>query len=129
LSCAKTPGSDWEAKGGPVTISPDGGVSKLALFEFPEVYELSDEKKSHNYYRVAFRMSGENFIILLTKLEELKIVGPENNQVHKEDLIDYGILYSIYCKDPWGHLLEFACYDYHKVKEFLVTQPQTNLPK
>lgn len=88
-------GSDWGRPGGPVMTSTDGGRTKLALFEG----QPRGNRETAGFHRVAFRISGEEFL-KLSSLEALQLFDDQGALVKREDIKDYGSVYSLYCCDP-----------------------------
>ena len=97
-----------EDPGGPLMISSDGGSTKLALFRG----EPPGDRPTSGYLQVAFRVTGDAFLIFLRMLETLKLVDHQNRRVTRDMVADHGRSFSIYFSDPYGHRLEITSYDY-----------------
>ena len=98
----------WAAPpGGPLMISSDGGVTKLALFERSNPSAPS----GGGFRRVAFSTDASGFIEFLSRLADLKVIGAAG----PESVVDHDLAYSVYFEDPWGHSLEVTTYDYKEV--------------
>ena len=89
---------------GPLMISADGGKTSLALFEGPTE---SDTSKS-GFRRVAFQVSGDEFLAFLKLGRELKMEPMR--------MIDHESQISVYFTDPYGHALELTTYDHKHVR-------------
>ncbi len=100
--------------GGPLMIAAGDGT-KLALFEG----EPPRHRAQAGFRRVAFRLSASGFMEFLQNLPELMLPleAPE------DPVVDHERAYSIYFKDPWGHLLEVTTYEYRQVTEALSHRP------
>lgn len=109
------PGSDWGLPRGPLMISTDGGNTKLALFEG----QPRGNRDTAGFHRVAFLMSGTEFLKLLIELPTLELTDDSELKVERKHVKDYGRVFSLYCCDPYGHRLEFITYDYELVESSL----------
>ncbi|MEM7051580.1 MAG: VOC family protein [Acidobacteriota bacterium] len=99
---------DWaEPTAGPLMVSSDGGVTKLALF----VGDAPGKRVVAGFRRVAFRVAGEAFLEFLKRLPELALRDAEGRPVSAGDVSDHCKAWSIYFSDPWGHRLEITTYD------------------
>jgi catechol 2,3-dioxygenase-like lactoylglutathione lyase family enzyme len=110
LGLTATPENEkWamEHPSGPLMISADGGKTSLALFEGPSE---ADTSKS-GFRRLAFRVSGDEFLAFLKLGRELKM-EPLN-------VIDHESQISVYFNDPYGHALELTTYDHKHVRNSL----------
>lgn len=83
----------WATEGGPLMISADGGITKLALFEGTP----PGDRDIAGYRRVAFRADRVGFDEIVGRL------GAE--------IVDHEQALSMYFSDPWGHLLEVTTYE------------------
>ena len=93
---------------GPLMISPDGGRTKLALFKG----EPQGNRPTAGFHRVAFRVSGADFLIFLDRAEQLDL-GDGPLPVR---LMDHESAFSAYFADPYGHHLEVTTYDHEVVR-------------
>lgn len=105
----------WAAEGGPLMVSPDGGGTKLALFEG----EVRSTDRTSWYRRVAFRVDGPSFVEFLGRLEMHPVQTQNGRKVTPRDVVDHGKAFSIYFTDPYGHPLEVTTYDYDYVSRCL----------
>lgn len=110
LGLAPLPGAEkWAADpGGPLMISPDGGRTKLALFQG----EPQGNRPTAGFHRVAFRVSGPDFLTFLGRAEQL---GLREGQVPVR-VMDHETAFSAYFADPYGHRLEVTTYDHEGVR-------------
>jgi catechol 2,3-dioxygenase-like lactoylglutathione lyase family enzyme len=110
LGLAPLPGAErWAADpGGPFMISPDGGRTKLALFQG----EPQGSRPTAGFHRVAFRVSGQDFLTFLGRADRL---GPSEGQPPVR-VMDHGTAFSAYFADPYGHRLEVTTYDHEVVR-------------
>ena len=93
---------------GPLMISSDGGRTKLALFQG----EPQGNRPTVGFHRVAFRVSGADFLIFLDRAEQLDLgEGPLPVRV-----MDHESAFSAYFADPHGHHLEVTTYDHEVVR-------------
>jgi catechol 2,3-dioxygenase-like lactoylglutathione lyase family enzyme len=99
----------WAAlPGGPLMISPDGGRTKLALFEG----EPQGTRPTAGFHRVAFRVSGPDFLAFLVRADQLGL-GESRGPV---PVVDHEAAFSAYFTDPYGHRLEVTTYDHEVVR-------------
>jgi len=105
LGCRPVHGTEqWAAHPqGPLMLSPDGGRTKLALFSG----EPQGSRPTAGFHRVAFRLSGEEWLVFIARLTELGI-GEGTAAARVVD--DVGAC-SVYFTDPFGHHLEVTTYD------------------
>jgi catechol 2,3-dioxygenase-like lactoylglutathione lyase family enzyme len=89
-------------------ISPDGGRTKLALFQG----EPQGNRPTAGFHRVAFRVSGPDFLTFLGRAEQL---GLREGQVPVR-VMDHETAFSAYFADPYGHRLEVTTYDHEGVR-------------
>jgi catechol 2,3-dioxygenase-like lactoylglutathione lyase family enzyme len=110
LGLVPLPGTEkWAADpGGPLMISPDGGRTKLALFEG----EPQGTRATAGFHRVAFRVSGADFLTFLSRAEQR---GLGEGQLPLR-VIDHETAFSAYFADPYGHRLEVTTYDHQAVR-------------
>ena len=53
----------------------------------------------------------------LARLSQIEIYNREGGRLTADEIVDHGKSWSIYFKDPYGHLLEVTTYDYNHVAE------------
>jgi catechol 2,3-dioxygenase-like lactoylglutathione lyase family enzyme len=99
----------WAADpGGPLMISSDRGVTKLALFEGA----VRGEGRPAEFHRVAFGVDADAFTAFLRRLESLDLKDHKDQRVTSDSVVDHEQAFSIYFCDPYGHRLELTTYDY-----------------
>src|SRR5882724_2757826 len=100
LGCQAVVGTEqWAVDpGGPLMISPDGGRSKLALFEG----KPQGSRTTAGFHRVAFRVSGDEWLAFTARLQDLRL--QEGGAAPR--IVDHGEAWSAYFTDPYGHRLE-----------------------
>jgi catechol 2,3-dioxygenase-like lactoylglutathione lyase family enzyme len=105
LGCERVRGTErWaEDRTGPLMISPDGGRTKLALFEG----EPQGARPTAGFHRVAFRLPAGEWSRFAASLLEQGI---------PTRVVDHGTALSVYFNDPWGHHLELTTYDADEVR-------------
>jgi catechol 2,3-dioxygenase-like lactoylglutathione lyase family enzyme len=110
LGLAPIPGAEkWAADpGGPLMISPDGGRTKLALFQG----EPQGSRPTAGFHRVAFRVNGPDFLAFLGRAEQL---GPGEGPLPVR-VVDHETAFSAYFADPYGHRLEVTTYEHEVVR-------------
>lgn len=87
----------WNEDGkGPLTLEDENKTARLALFE------REGESKG-----IAFAATGEQFVMWLKHLEQLKI---------KTVLADHGVTFSMYFKDNSNNSHEITSHDYKYIK-------------
>jgi len=94
--------------GGPLMISPDGGNSKLALFEGTP----QGTRPTSGYHLVAFRVGAQAFVDFLRRSREFDLRGPKGDALGPDSAVDHGQAFSAYFVDPYGHRLELTTYEY-----------------
>lgn len=101
---------------GPLMISSDDGVTKLALFtgEPPGA-----RRNTIGFHRVAFRVNGAGFLAFIGRLEHIRVFAESGEQVTSKNIIDHGKAFSIYFCDPFGHRLEVTTYDCEQIAHAL----------
>jgi len=111
LGCRPVPGSEqWAAHPqGPFMLSPDGGRTKLALF----AGEPQGGRPTAGFHRVAFRLSGEEWVAFVARLPELGL-GEDGAPAR---VVDHTAAWSVYFTDPFGHHLEVTTYDADVVRQ------------
>ena len=92
-------------------IGGQSGHTMLALFRG----EPRGERPTAGFHRVAFRVDGRGFLDFLTRLDHVQIDSREGRRLTPEQVVDPELSWSIYFKDPYGHLLEVTTYDYDEV--------------
>jgi catechol 2,3-dioxygenase-like lactoylglutathione lyase family enzyme len=99
----------WAADpGGPLMISSDRGRTKLALFQG----EPQGSRPTAGFHRVAFRVSGPDFLTFLGRAEQLDL---REGQLPVR-VTDHETAFSVYFADPYGHRLEVTTYDHEVVR-------------
>lgn len=84
-------------------LSPDGGGTKLALF----AGEPQGSRPTAGFHRVAFRLSGAEWLEFVDRLAELGLgEGGRSARV-----VDHTGAWSVYFTDPFGHHLEVTTYE------------------
>ena len=99
---------------GPLMLSPDGGNTKLALFENAE---LSAHRGGFD--QVAFRITGPGFVAFAEQLDTLALRNGQGEQLSAASSSDHSGAYSFHFLDPWGHRIEVTTYDCQYVREHL----------
>lgn len=105
-----------DAQGGPLMISPDGGNTKLALFQGTP----QGERETAGFHRVAFRVGAEGFVHFLQRLPELGLTDHNGRDVTADLVADHSSAFSLYFNDPYSHHLELTTYEYEETKVALV---------
>ena len=100
---------------GPLMISPDGGSTKLALFQGTP----QGQRETAGFHLVAFRVEAEAFVEFLLRLPDLGLTDHRGRQVTADLVADHETAYSLYFNDPYGHRLELTTYDYEETKAAL----------
>jgi catechol 2,3-dioxygenase-like lactoylglutathione lyase family enzyme len=105
LGCGPAAGTEgWAADpSGPLMITPDGGRTKLALFEG----EPPGDGRTTGFHRVAFRCAATEWTRFAAGLLEQGI--PTRT-------VDHGAALSVYFRDPDGHHLEVTTYEADEVR-------------
>ncbi len=98
---------------GPLMISSDGGVTKLALFAGTP----PGPREIVGFQRLAFRVGAAGFMQFLSRLAELALTDHLVRRVSAELVVDHESAYSLYFSDPFGHLLELTTYEYRYVSK------------
>lgn len=111
LGCYAVPGTEsWAAHPqGPLMISPDGGRTKLALF----AGEPQGNRPTAGFHRVAFRLSGAEWLVFVARLEQLDL----GEGARSARVVDHTGAWSVYFTDPFGHHLEVTTYDADLVRQ------------
>jgi catechol 2,3-dioxygenase-like lactoylglutathione lyase family enzyme len=111
LGCRPVPGTDqWAADArGPLMIWPDGGRTKLALFQG----EPQGPRATAGFHRVAFRVGGREWLAFMADLPGLGL-SADGAPVR---VVDHGGAWSVYFGDPFGHRLEVTTYDAEMVRQ------------
>ena len=100
---------------GPLMISSDGGITKLALFTGTP----QGARETAGFHRVAFVADGKGFLAFLERLPGLALQDHQARPVRADAAVDHQAAYSIYFCDPYGHRLEVTTYDYDAVRAAL----------
>ena len=90
-------------------VSPDRGRTKLALF----AGEAQGSRSTAGFHRVAFRLSGAEWLAFVARLPELDIREGD----HTARVVDHGGAWSVYFTDPFGHHLEVTTYEAEVVRQ------------
>ena len=106
---------DWARDGGPLMISSDGGRTKLALFEG----QPTAAADTAAFRRVAFSVTGEQYLEFLRRLPEFQLVNTRGTVVTGAASVDHDMSFSIYFNDPFGHQLEVTSYDHPLIRAAL----------
>jgi hypothetical protein len=101
----------------PLMISPDGGQTKLALFQG----EPQGSRPTAGFHRVAFRVNGSDFLAFLGRAEQL---GLKEGQ-RPLRVVDHQTAFSSYFADPCGHHLAVTTYDHEVVREVRCATPRS----
>lgn len=111
FACRALPGTEAWARHpqGPLMISPDGGRTKLALF----TGEPQGGRPTAGFHRVAFRLSGAEWLAFLARLPGLGL-AEEGGAAR---VVDHTEAWSVYFTDPFGHHLEVTTYDADLVRQ------------
>jgi catechol 2,3-dioxygenase-like lactoylglutathione lyase family enzyme len=111
LGCRPVPGTEeWASHPqGPLMVSPDGGRTKLALF----AGEPQGSRSTAGFHRVAFRLSGAEWLTFLARLPEHDL--REGDRTAR--VVDHGGAWSVYFTDPFGHHLEVTTYEAEVVRQ------------
>ena len=102
-----------EDAGGPLMISPDGGRTKLALFEGPPAGRAREEV---GIRRIAFATDGAGFLTFLKRLDSIELDDARGGRITADRVVDHDAAFSIYFVDPWGTPLELTTYDVDAVR-------------
>jgi catechol 2,3-dioxygenase len=94
---------------GPLMVSPDGGRTKLALF----AGEPQGSRPTAGFHRVAFRLSGAEWLAFVARLPELEL----QEGIRAARVVDHTGAWSVYFTDPFGHHLEVTTYDAEVVRQ------------
>ena len=110
FGCRPMPGTEeWATHPqGPLMISPDGGRTKLALF----AGEPQGSRPTAGFHRVAFRLSGAEWLAFVARLAELELREGD----HDARVVDHIGAWSVYFTDPFGHHLEVTTYEAELVR-------------
>lgn len=105
LGCRPVPGTErWAADpAGPLMVTPDGGRTKLALFQG----EPQGDRPTAGFHRVAFRLPAAEWSRFAAGLLEQGI---------PTRVMDHGAALSVYFGDPYGHHLEVTTYEADEVR-------------
>jgi catechol 2,3-dioxygenase len=110
LGCRPVPGTEeWASHPqGPLMLSPDGGRTKLAVF----TGEPQGRRPTAGFHRVAFRLSGADWLAFVARLPELDL----QEGARAARVVDHTGAWSVYFTDPYGHHLEVTTYEAEVVR-------------
>ncbi len=91
---------------GPLMISPDGGNTKIALFESKEL-----STKRGGYDQIAFRIDGPGFVAFSEHISSLELINRSGKKLSSDNISDHDGAYSFHFLDPGGHRIEVTTYD------------------
>ena len=77
--------------------------------------EPRGDRPTAGFHRVAFRVDGPGFLRFLARLADVAIDNRDGRRLTADQVVDHQKSWSIYFKDPYGHLLEVTTYDYDQV--------------
>ena len=103
-----------EPKFGPLMLSPDGGRTKLALFEGPPA---DGETPQTGIRRIAFATNGAGFLRFVERLQAVELHDARGGRVTSDRVVDHAAAFSVYFTDPWGTPLELTTYDVERVRD------------
>ena len=98
---------------GPLFLSDANAAPCLALFQGNVVSPAAGN------HTIAFRVSGAEFIALVSRLDELQLSGAEGSMLSRDDIVDHQLSWSVYLLDPDGNRFELTTYEYEAVAEQL----------
>ncbi len=102
-----------EPNAGPLIISPDGGRTKLALFQ---ALPAGRETAQAGIRRIAFGVDGAGFLHFLQRLNSIELHDARGERVTADRVVDHDAAFSIYFTDPWGTPLELTTYEVDVVR-------------
>lgn len=94
----------WAENEGPLSLSSDGGFTKIALF-------TAFGKKPNTKYALAFKLSKSDFYIFLEKAYSMKVKDYKDELLSEKKIVDHRLALSVYFKDPDGNHYEVTCYE------------------
>ena len=94
----------WAANEGPLSLSSDGGHTKIALF-------TAFDKKPNTNYALAFKLNRDDFNQFLERSISMKVKNYQGELLSAKDIIDHQLAHSIYFQDPDGNHYEVTCYE------------------
>ena len=100
---------------GPLMISPDGGSTKLALFQGTP----QGARETAGFHLVAFRVGGADFKRFVDALPDLNLIDDRGHAVTANSVVDHDAALSIYFCDPFGHRLELTTYQHEQATRML----------
>lgn len=103
----------WEAAGGPLMLSSDGGGTMLAVFNG----EARGQRLTAGHHRVAFRVDGAAFLTFVQRVATVAVYRDDGQQAHDLPVIDHDLAWSVYFCDPYGNRYEVTTYDYQFVAD------------
>lgn len=101
----------WAAEG-PLSISADGGKTKLALFKKSEHHPWQSNKRNET----AFHLNCDEFFLFYEKTQEWLVKNTNGGSITKKDIIDHDLAFSIYFLDPDSNRFEVTTYETDKAK-------------
>lgn len=101
----------WAEEGGPLMLSSDGGSTKLALFQGDPPSFVPPT----GFQRVAFRVTGDGLFQFLSVVEDQAVFTNRGEPVHRLEIVDHDVSYSVYFCDPYGNRYEVTTYEYDHV--------------
>jgi catechol 2,3-dioxygenase-like lactoylglutathione lyase family enzyme len=100
---------------GPLMVSPDGGRTKLALFQG----EPQGTRPTTGFHLVAFRVGGPAFIEFLDRASKFGLEDARGEVLTRQSAVDHGKAYSVYFTDPYGHRLEVTSCQHEVIRQAL----------
>lgn len=102
--------AEWAAHPmGPLILATPDGLPVLSLF-------ARDAKPASRDATIAFRVSGDDFLGFLARLDGITLSYNEGGRLTREHVVDHDMAWSIYFFDPWGNRFEITTYDYAAVQ-------------
>jgi catechol 2,3-dioxygenase-like lactoylglutathione lyase family enzyme len=102
------------AIGGTVLLVTAAGDTRIALFR-----DRGTGEGNSGDHTIAFRISGEGFVAFVEHLPELRIPVDKERLLSSGDIVDHGLAWSIYFRDPDGNRIELTTYDHDAVSRAL----------
>ena len=93
---------------GPLILTAGDGNPALSLF-------ARKSKAMSRDTTIAFRTSGEEFLVFCDNLEDMEIRDKSGRKLTKASIIDHDVSWSVYFVDLDGNRLEVTTYDYDLV--------------
>jgi hypothetical protein len=101
-------------EGGPLQISADGGKTMLALFEASDGHPMVPQVTG-----IAFSLDAESFMAFARSLPN-GIDAPAGQPLQINDVVDLDMCWAYNFADPWGNNFELNCYEYERIKVYLI---------